>query len=175
MKDIMDLLGRALMSIIFFFEAYDKIFFMGDTKHTMTRLGTEWSQNWLLHNQNNWIYAVGFCLILGASLILIGYRVGFGVFLILAYWLPLTFMLNQFWDYPYAHEARRGVALHFMVRSTRVPTAERLAAPLMRSPSQWPGISRPSISSGLAVILTSSVTKPRRSLPRDRGRRFWCP
>ena len=114
MKDIMDLFGRAMMSIIFFFEAYDKIFFMTDTKHTMTTLGNEWGQSWLIHNQNNWIYAVGFCLILGATLILIGYRVGFGVFLILAYWLPLTFMLNQFWDYPYAHEARRGVALHFM-------------------------------------------------------------
>jgi putative oxidoreductase len=114
MKDIMDLVGRFLMSVIFFFEAYDKIFFMTNTKHSMTTLGTEWGQNWLLHNQDNWIYASGFCLILGATLLLFGYRVGLGAFLILSYWIPLTFMLNQFWDYPYAHEHRRDVALHFM-------------------------------------------------------------
>jgi putative oxidoreductase len=107
MKDIMDLFGRALMSVIFFFEAYDKIFFMTATRHSMSEIGIMWNQNWL-------IYGTGFCLILGASLILFGYRVGLGVFLILLYWIPLTFMLNQFWDYPYAHEARRGVALHFM-------------------------------------------------------------
>jgi putative oxidoreductase len=107
MKDIMDLFGRALMSVIFFFEAYDKIFFMTATRHSMTELGITWNQNFL-------IYGVGFCLILGATLLLIGYRVGFGVFLILLYWIPLTFMLNQFWDYPYTHELRRGVSLHFM-------------------------------------------------------------
>jgi putative oxidoreductase len=107
MKDIMDLLGRALMSVIFFFEAYDKIFFMTATRHSMSEIG-------ITANQNALIYGSGFCLILGATLLLIGYRVGFGVFLILLYWIPLTIMLNKFWDYPYAHELRRGVALHFM-------------------------------------------------------------
>ena len=107
MKDIMDLIGRALISVIFYFEAYDKIFFMNDTRNHMTALHILW-------NQNTLIYASGFCLILGATMILLGYRMGFGVFLILLYWIPLTIILNKFWDYPYAHEARRGVALHFM-------------------------------------------------------------
>ncbi len=108
MKDYMDLIGRILMSIIFYFEAYDKIFYMTPTKATMT----EWSITW---NQNLLIYGSGFCLILGATLILIGYRSGLGAFLILLYWIPLTFILDKFWEIPLAdHETRRSVALHFM-------------------------------------------------------------
>ncbi len=108
MKDYMDLIGRILMSIIFYFEAYDKIFYMTPTKATMT----EWSITW---NQNLLIYGSGFCLILGATLILIGYRSGLGAFLILLYWIPLTFILDKFWEIPLTdHETRRSVALHFM-------------------------------------------------------------
>lgn len=126
MKDIMELLGRALMSVIFFFEAYDKIFFMTDTRKHMTEMGVMWNQYWLLHNQNWLIYCAGFCLIFGSTLLLVGYRVGFAVFLILLYWVPLTFMFNHFWDYAYnddgsadatrlaAHDIRRSYALHFM-------------------------------------------------------------
>ena len=108
MKDYMDLIGRILMSIIFYFEAYDKIFYMTPTKATMTEWGITWNQNLL-------IYGSGFCLILGATLILIGYRSGLGAFLILLYWLPLTFILDKFWEIPLTdHETRRSVALHFM-------------------------------------------------------------
>ncbi len=108
MKDYMDLIGRILMSIIFYFEAYDKIFYMTPTKATMTEWGITWNQNLL-------IYGSGFCLILGATLILIGYRSGFGAFLILLYWIPLTFILDKFWEIPLSdHETRRSVALHFM-------------------------------------------------------------
>lgn len=108
MKDYMDLIGRILMSIIFYFEAYDKIFYMTPTKATMTEWGITWNQNLL-------IYGSGFCLILGATLILVGYRSGFGAFLILLYWIPLTFILDKFWEIPLSeHETRRSVALHFM-------------------------------------------------------------
>lgn len=108
MKDYMDLIGRILMSIIFYFEAYDKIFYMTPTKATMTEWGITWNQNLL-------IYGSGFCLILGATLILIGYRSGLGAFLILLYWIPLTFILDKFWEIPLTdHETRRSVALHFM-------------------------------------------------------------
>ena len=41
---------------------------------------------------------------------------------------------------------------------TSVPTDERLKAPLIRSPSQWPGTSRASISSGRLIILSDSGT-----------------
>jgi len=38
------------------------------------------------------------------------------------------------------------------VRSTRVPTAEALRAPLIRSPSQWPGTMRAATSGGRRSI-----------------------
>ena len=41
MKDIFDLIGRLLIAVIFYFEAYDKMFFMTATRKTM-------SDNW--HN-----------------------------------------------------------------------------------------------------------------------------
>jgi hypothetical protein len=40
-----------------------------------------------------------------------------------------------------------------IVRSTRVPTAEPLRAPLIRSPSQWPGTVRVATSAGRSVIV----------------------
>jgi putative oxidoreductase len=108
MKDILDLLGRILISIIFYFEAYDKIFFITATKQSMSEYGITWNQDLLL-------YGSAFCLILGATLILLGYRSGFGAWLILFYWIPLTIILNKFWEIPLSnHETRRSVALHFM-------------------------------------------------------------
>ena len=108
MKDIYDLIGRILISIIFYFEAYDKIFYMTPTKASMTEYGILWHQNLL-------IYGSGFCLILGATLIALGYRSGLGAVLILLYWIPLTFILDKFWEIPMTnHEMRRNVSLHFM-------------------------------------------------------------
>ena len=106
MKDALDLLARFLMSVIFYFEAYDKIFFITATKRTMLQYGFSSNQDLLL-------YGSCFCLAFGATLILLGYRSGLGAFLILMYWIPLTFMLNQFWEYQ-DHETRRNVSLHFM-------------------------------------------------------------
>lgn len=104
----MDVVARALISVIFYVEAYDKIFYMTPTKKTMTEYGITWNQDLL-------IYGSGFCLILGATLIVLGYRSGFGALLILFYWIPLTFILDKFWEIPIAdHEARRNMALHFM-------------------------------------------------------------
>ena len=108
MKDIYDLIGRILISIIFYFEAYDKIFYMTPTKASMTEYGILWQQNLL-------IYGSGFCLILGATLIALGYRSGLGAVLIMLYWIPLTFILDKFWEIPMVdHEMRRNVSLHFM-------------------------------------------------------------
>ncbi len=107
MKDKMDLLGRVLMSVIFYFEAYDKIFYMTPTLKTMSEYGIHW-------NPETLIYGSCFCLGLGATLILLGYRSGLGAFLILLYWIPLTFILDKFWEIPIEDDARRNVSLHFM-------------------------------------------------------------
>ncbi len=108
MKDLFDLIGRLLISVIFYFEAYDKIFFMAATRKTMSDYHIVWQQDLLIQGSC-------FCLILGATLILLGYRSGFGALLILFYWIPLTFILDKFWEIPLAdHETRRSVSLHFM-------------------------------------------------------------
>ena len=62
-----------------------------------------------------------------------------------------------------------------VLRSTKVPTEERLKAPLIKSPSQCPGTSRASISSGRLIIRNVSGTmalpasvvrrRPRTGLP----------
>ncbi len=105
MKDIFDLIGRGLISFIFFFESYDKLFFMHATRDTMTAYHILWKQDFL-------IYGSCFCLTLGALLILLGYRSALGAFLILMYWIPVTFILDKFWDAPDAD--RRNLSLHFM-------------------------------------------------------------
>ena len=108
MKDIADLLGRFLISVIFYFEAYDKIFFMTATRKTMSDYGIFWHQDLLIQGSC-------FCLVLGATLILLGYRSSFGALLILFYWIPLTFILDKFWEIPLeSHELRRDMSLHFM-------------------------------------------------------------
>ena len=62
-----------------------------------------------------------------------------------------------------------------VLRSTSVPTADALPLPLMRSPSQWPGVKRSSASSGRTWMLTRSEIWPWRSTPPERGRRLVLP
>lgn len=108
MKNIIDLLGRIFLSVIFYFEAFDKIFFRDATCRSMSQFGITWNQDLLIDGS-------AACLILGATLILIGYRAALGAWLILLYWIPLTIMLNKFWLIPMSdHETRRNVSLHFM-------------------------------------------------------------
>ena len=56
-------------------------------------------------------------------------------------------------------------------RSTRLPTADPFRAPLIKSPSQWPGTVRPATSAGRSAMGVILGSWPRRSLPRARGRR----
>ena len=93
MKDIADLIGRILIAFIFFFEAYDSIAFFEGTKEKMTFYGINWQQDILL------LGAI-FILILGATLVLIGYRSGFGAFLLMIYWVPVTFIVHSWWNDP---------------------------------------------------------------------------
>ena len=93
MKSVIDLLGRIFLSIIFLFEAYDSIAYFNQTKDTMTAYGITWQQDILLG-------ACIFILVLGGIFILIGYRASLGAFLILLYWLPVTFIVHSFWNDP---------------------------------------------------------------------------
>jgi putative oxidoreductase len=90
MKNTTDLIGRILLSFIFFFEAYDSMKYVTLTKRSMTAYHIVWHQDLLL-----WGSVI--VLLLGATMLLLGYRVKLGAFLLLLYWIPLTFILYQFW------------------------------------------------------------------------------
>ena len=105
MKDIIDLIGRILISVIFMYEAYDSMFYYEETKEVMTSYGVTWNQDFLLTG------SIIF-LILGGLLLLLGYRPGLGAFLILCYWIPVTFIAHSFWNDP--KEAQRIEAILFM-------------------------------------------------------------
>lgn len=93
MKDIIDLLARILISITFMYEAYDILFHIGKTKETMTEYGLLWKQDLL-------VAGAIFVLLIGGILVLIGYRSGLGSFLLLLYWVPVTFIVHSFWNAP---------------------------------------------------------------------------
>lgn len=95
MNHIFDLVGRILISAIFLFEAVDGIMFAEKTKNTMAEYGIHWQPDLLLYSS-----IVG--LIVGAVMLLIGYRIRFGVWLLLIYWLPVTFIVYSFWNDPVA-------------------------------------------------------------------------
>lgn len=91
MKDFADLLGRVLISIIFFFEVYDTLGFWESTKDTMTAYNITWYQDLLL------IGAITL-LILGSIMVLIGYYANVGAVLLLMYLVPFTFIVFSFWN-----------------------------------------------------------------------------
>lgn len=105
MKDIVDLIGRILIAAIFLFEAYDTVAHWASTKETLDTYSIFWRQDLL-------IGSAGLLLTLGGILLLIGYRVGFGALLLLAYWVPVTFIIYSFWDDPI--EIRRVNSISFM-------------------------------------------------------------
>ena len=91
MKDILDLIARICVSVIFLYEAYDSVAFGQATKARMTDYGITWQQDYLF------VFAVTF-LIVGAIFMLIGYRAKFAAVLLLLYWVPLTFIVHSFWN-----------------------------------------------------------------------------
>ena len=91
MKDIFDLLGRVLLSFIFFFEAYDYFAYESLNKKAMTIYGLTWNQDFFL-------YGAIFFLFVGALTILLGYRMRLGAILLMIYWVPMTFVVHNFWN-----------------------------------------------------------------------------
>lgn len=93
MRDITDLIGRIFLSAIFIFEAVDSTLFFEKTKQTMSQFGLTWNQDMLL-------YGAIFFLITGGLMVLLGYRTTLGSMMLLIYWLPVTFIVHDFWNYP---------------------------------------------------------------------------
>ena len=105
MKDVIDLIARIFISLIFLFEAYDSIEYFKTTKKIMTAYGITWQQDILL------LGAIWF-LAIGATLVLIGYRSSLGAIMILLYWVPVTFIVHSFWNDPV--EIQREESIAFM-------------------------------------------------------------
>ncbi len=93
------------MACSFLFEAYDSIYYFKATKEKMIAYGLTWNTEMLL---------VGgiILLALGGTLVLIGYRSGFGAVLLLLYWIPVTFIVHSWWNDPVA--IQRVESLNFM-------------------------------------------------------------
>jgi len=99
MRDITDLIGRIFLSTIFIFEAIDSTLFYGKTKRAMAEHGLTWNQDFLL------VGAI-FLLIMGGLMVLTGYRSTLGAILLLIYWVPVTFVMHDFWNCPTQAELR---------------------------------------------------------------------
>lgn len=93
MKHLLDLIGRIFISVIFLFEAYDSMRYFKETKVQMASFGITWQPDFLLS------LAI-FVLLLGGTLVLLGYRSTFGAILLLLYWVPVTFLAHDFWNKP---------------------------------------------------------------------------
>ncbi len=78
---------------MFYYEAFDSFLYFDDTKRTMSIYGLTWKQNFLLGS-------VIVFLIIGATLVLMGYYSRFGAFLLLVYLVPTTFIVYSFWNDP---------------------------------------------------------------------------
>ncbi len=104
-KDVAELIGRIFLSFIFLYEAYDSIAFFDNTKERMAHYGITWQPDFLL-------YSAIVLLVLGGILLLLGYRTGFGVSLLLIYYVPVTFIVHSFWNDP--PEIQREQSILFM-------------------------------------------------------------
>lgn len=93
LKDIADLIARMCLAFIFLFEAYDSTFYFKQTKAQMIEHGLTWNTEFLL------ICGI-VLLVLGGIMLLTGYRSSFGVVMLLMYWIPVTFIVHDFWKIP---------------------------------------------------------------------------
>ncbi len=93
MKNSVDLIARIFIAIMFYYEAFDSFLYFDDTKRTMSIYGLTWKQDFMLGS-------VIVFLIVGATLVLIGYYSRFGSFLLLIYFVPTTLIVYSFWNDP---------------------------------------------------------------------------
>lgn len=105
MRDAIDLIGRIFLATIFIFEAVDSILYIEKTKQVMAMHGMTWNQDFLL-------YCAIFLLLTGGLMVLTGYRSTLGVILLLIYWVPVTFIVHDFWNCP--KETLREQSILFM-------------------------------------------------------------
>ena len=93
MKNAIDLIGRIIIGLFFFYEAFDTMVFFDVTRDTLTSYGIEFAQDWL-------IVASIILLLIGGAMVIIGYYANVGAFLLFIYWFIFTVVVYSFWDEP---------------------------------------------------------------------------
>lgn len=95
MKNSADLIGRILIGLFFFYQAFDTMVFFDDMRETLTNYGINFAQDFLI---------VGSIIILlvGAIMVIIGYYASIGALLLLVYWFVFTLVVYSFWNEPEA-------------------------------------------------------------------------
>ena len=105
MKDIIDLIARICIALIFLYEAWDSISHYKATKLSMASYHITTAQDFLL------VGAIA-CMILGGISVLTGYRAGLGAILLLLFYVPATFIMHDWWNHP--PEMQREQSILFM-------------------------------------------------------------
>jgi len=93
MKDIVDLIARICIALIFLWEAWDSTAHYQLTKASMQGYNITFAQDFLL------VSAI-ILMIVGGTLMLTGYRSGFGAILLLLFYVPSTFIIHSWWNDP---------------------------------------------------------------------------
>lgn len=93
MKNSADLIGRILIGLFFFYEAFDTMVFFDDTRETLTSYGINFAQDFL-------IVCSIIILLIGAIMVIIGYYASIGALLLFIYWLVFTIVVYSFWNEP---------------------------------------------------------------------------
>ncbi|MFK7809093.1 MAG: DoxX family protein [Saprospiraceae bacterium] len=105
MKDIVDLIARICLALIFLWEAWDSIAHYQATKAAMDGYNITFAQDFFL-------VAAIILMIVGGALLLTGYRSGFGAILLLLFYIPSTFIIHSWWNDPI--EIQREQSILFM-------------------------------------------------------------
>ncbi len=93
MKNWSELLGRIIIGLFFFYEAFDTMVFFDGTRNTLTEYGIHFAQDFLI---------VGsiIILLLGAVMVIIGYYANIGATMLFIYWFTFTVIVYSFWNDP---------------------------------------------------------------------------
>ena len=91
MKNTSDLIGRILIGLFFFYEAFDTMVFYKQTQETLTAYGLTWAQDFL-------IVCSIIILLIGAMMVIIGYYANIGAALLFVYWFTFTVVVYSFWN-----------------------------------------------------------------------------
>ncbi|MBT8229201.1 MAG: DoxX family protein [Bacteroidia bacterium] len=107
MKNVTDLIGRIFIGLFFFYEAIDTMVFFKQTRETLTSLGINFAQDWLI---------VGSIIILlvGAVMVIIGYYANIGALLLFIYWFVFTMVVYSFWN---DNSDAKSLTINFFMRN----------------------------------------------------------